>query len=170
MRDWILKGLSRRTLLSGTALAAAGASLIGFARTQPVAAQPGHGGHHAHAGASDHPHTHANMAVGDVDVAKNGFDPSKVLTDWDIGTVTQLPDGRTLRTYEIVAEDRRSRSSLASSFRPGPTTGASPALPCAPQRASAYASSSGTRVRIPTRCISTASIPRVWTACPAPAK
>jgi len=106
MRDWILKGLSRRTLLSGTALAAAGASLIGLARTQPVAAQPGHGGHHAHAGASDHPHTHANMAVGDVDVAKNGFDPSKVLTDWDIGTVTQLPDGRTLRTYEIVAEDK----------------------------------------------------------------
>lgn len=109
MRDWILKSLSRRNLLSAGALAAAGAGAVGLARTQPVAAQtgPGHGGPHAAASPNDGaPHIHANMAVGDVDNERNGFDPSKMLTDWDTGTVSQLPDGRTLRTYEIVAEDK----------------------------------------------------------------
>ncbi len=112
MRDWIRKSLSRRSLLSASALAAAGAGAIGLTRTQPVAAQTGHAGHgghgtHAAASASDTSlHVHANMAIGDVDNAKNGFDPSKMLTDWDTGRVSQLPDGRTLRTFEIVAQDK----------------------------------------------------------------
>jgi manganese oxidase len=113
MRDWIVKSLSRRSLLSASALAAAGAGTIGLTRAQPVAAQTGHTAHaghgtHAAASASDaSPHAaHANMAIGDVDNAKNGFDPTKMLTDWDTGTVSQLPDGRTLRTFEIVAQDK----------------------------------------------------------------
>jgi manganese oxidase len=112
MRDWIRKSLSRRSLLSASALAAAGAGAIGLTRAQPVAAQPGHAGHGGHAthgaaSASDTSlHVHANMAIGDVDNAKNGFDPSKMLTDWDTGRVSQLPDGRTLRTFEIVAQDK----------------------------------------------------------------
>jgi FtsP/CotA-like multicopper oxidase with cupredoxin domain len=48
----------------------------------------------------------AMMTVGDVDSAVNGFDPTDMLTDWDTGTVTTLPDGRTLRTFEMTAEDR----------------------------------------------------------------
>jgi manganese oxidase len=112
MRDWIRKSLSRRSLLSASALAAAGAGAIGLTRAQPVPAQPGHAGHGGHAthgaaSASDTSlHVHANMAIGDVDNAKNGFDPSKMLTDWDTGRVSQLPDGRTLRTFEIVAQDK----------------------------------------------------------------
>ena len=41
-----------------------------------------------------------------VDEVRNGFDTSKLLTDWDTGTISQLPDGRRLRTFEIDAIDK----------------------------------------------------------------
>lgn len=41
--------------------------------------------------------------VGDVDVAKNGFNPTDVLTDFDYGKVSTLPNGQTLREYRINA-------------------------------------------------------------------
>ncbi len=44
--------------------------------------------------------------VGEVDHAANGFDPYALLTDFDTGTVSRLPDGRRLREYEVVAVDR----------------------------------------------------------------
>ena len=110
MRDWILKRLSRRSLLTAGALAATGAGVTGLIPSQPVVAShgAGHGGESTQAAASSNgsPHDHANMSVGDVDSGKNGFDPSKLLTDWDTGTVSQLPDGRTLRTFQIVGEDK----------------------------------------------------------------
>ena len=46
------------------------------------------------------------ITVGDVDSARNGFDPTSLLTDWDTGIVSSLPDGRTLRTFEIIGEDK----------------------------------------------------------------
>jgi FtsP/CotA-like multicopper oxidase with cupredoxin domain len=46
------------------------------------------------------------MAVGEVDHAANGFNPTEVLTDFDYGKVSTLPDGQTLREYEIVAYNR----------------------------------------------------------------
>ena len=101
MRDWIRNSLSRRNLLSASALAAAGAGLATLTRTQPVAAQSGHGDHGTRtaASASDaKSHAHGN--------AKNGFDPSSMLTDWETGTLSQLPDGRQLRTYEVTGEDK----------------------------------------------------------------
>ena len=110
MRDWILQKLSRRGLLSSGALAAAGASLATMVKNQPALAQMGHSAHAATSTAptpAATPHAHGNMiSMGDVDNAQNGFDPSKMLTDWNTGTVSQLPDGRVLRTFEIVAEDK----------------------------------------------------------------
>jgi FtsP/CotA-like multicopper oxidase with cupredoxin domain len=44
--------------------------------------------------------------VGEVNHANNGFDPLQMLVNWDYGRVSTLPDGRTLREYEIVAFDR----------------------------------------------------------------
>lgn len=41
--------------------------------------------------------------VGDVDVARNGFDPTAILTDFDYGAVSTLPNGQTLREYRINA-------------------------------------------------------------------
>lgn len=48
----------------------------------------------------------AMITIGDVDNAANGFDPIAMLTDWDTGTTERSPDGRTLRTFEVTAEDK----------------------------------------------------------------
>ena len=121
--------------------------------------------------ASDHRRAHGAMiTVGEVDNARNGFDPTAMLTDWDTGTVSTLARrahaadlrGRRPRT-------RRSRSRRASCSRPGPTTAACPARRCAPPKATGCGSSSGTTARTRIRCISTASMRRAWTAFRAPA-
>jgi FtsP/CotA-like multicopper oxidase with cupredoxin domain len=50
---------------------------------------------------------HGNMTmVGLVDHDRNGFNPTDILTDWEIGQTELLPDGRTLRTFEVEAVDR----------------------------------------------------------------
>jgi FtsP/CotA-like multicopper oxidase with cupredoxin domain len=49
---------------------------------------------------------HGNMVEGDVDPEVNGFDPMRILTDFDYGTVRRLPDGRMLREYHIAAFDK----------------------------------------------------------------
>ncbi len=46
------------------------------------------------------------MTVGLVDHARNGFDPTPLLTTWETGTTALLPDGRTLRSFEIEAVDK----------------------------------------------------------------
>jgi FtsP/CotA-like multicopper oxidase with cupredoxin domain len=48
----------------------------------------------------------ANMVVGSVDHARNGFDPLAVLTDFDGGEVSRDRSGRTVREYEFVALPR----------------------------------------------------------------
>jgi FtsP/CotA-like multicopper oxidase with cupredoxin domain len=61
------------------------------------------------AGSADHAthRAHGGMAtVGEVDHARNGFDPHTVLTTWETGTLKTDPDGRTVREFEIVAEDK----------------------------------------------------------------
>lgn len=51
--------------------------------------------------------THGGMVtVGEVDDAQNGFDPHTILTDWDTGTLTTDPDGRSVREFAITAEDK----------------------------------------------------------------
>ncbi|HMK09836.1 MAG TPA: multicopper oxidase domain-containing protein, partial [Anaerolineales bacterium] len=56
-----------------------------------------HGGHGDHGGAG---------TVGEVDPLRNGFDPHAMLQDWDFGQTSELPGGRTLREYRIVAVDK----------------------------------------------------------------
>jgi FtsP/CotA-like multicopper oxidase with cupredoxin domain len=83
--------LSRRGLLKGSTAAGLGA-LFGAGQ--------------ARASSSHHGPSGRMTTVGRVDSARNGFDPHAMLTDWDTGTVSTLPDGRTLRHYEITAEDK----------------------------------------------------------------
>ena len=54
--------------------------------------QGGQGGH------GDLPGT-----VGEVDHEKNGFNPTDILTDFDYGEVSTLPNGQTLREFKIIA-------------------------------------------------------------------
>ncbi len=51
-------------------------------------------------------HDGGMMTVGEVDAVRNGFDPLEMLTDWDTGTTSRLPDGRLLREFQMVAVDK----------------------------------------------------------------
>ena len=46
------------------------------------------------------------ITIGDVDYSRNGFDPTSMLTQWETGEVSMLPDGRKLRSFEVTAEDK----------------------------------------------------------------
>lgn len=101
--------LRRRSLLMGGLAAAGGTAICTSAALGQQ--QASHVGHAAPSGAAGQEPMlamghGAMMTVGEVDSAVNGFDPTEMLTDWDTGTVSTLPDGRTLRTFEMTAEDR----------------------------------------------------------------
>jgi FtsP/CotA-like multicopper oxidase with cupredoxin domain len=57
-------------------------------------------------------HDHAAMAhgngmlMGTVDHERNLFDPMQMLVDWDYGKISTLPNGQTLREYNVFAADR----------------------------------------------------------------
>src|SRR5215204_3569367 len=107
MRSWLPYRISRRGVLSAGMAAGSGSLLAGLASRRHAIAQGVHGEHTPGTLAvGTHPAHGEMITVGDVDNARNGFDPSAMLTDWDTGTVSQLSDGRTLRTYEVVGEDK----------------------------------------------------------------
>jgi FtsP/CotA-like multicopper oxidase with cupredoxin domain len=99
------KKLSRREFLKAGALGVAGTFGIAAAG-QLAGSKPirGHhlGGDHPH---GDGPHGMANV-VGEVDHAKNGFNPTELLTDFDYGNVSTMANGQTLREYWIVAANK----------------------------------------------------------------
>ncbi len=103
MNGWWKGSVSRRLLLSGGAIL--GGSQV-IRHLAPTA--------NAQTARVDHPKSprsaHGNhdgmITPGNVNYARNGFDPHDILTDWDTGVVSKLPDGRTLREFEITAEDK----------------------------------------------------------------
>ncbi|WP_238703525.1 MULTISPECIES: multicopper oxidase domain-containing protein [unclassified Arthrobacter] len=123
------KLLSRRSMISG---AAALAAVPAFSSLVPLEAQTGgtgpHSGHGTPAqstargestggpaaattppaaGATSMSHAgHAGFAGGSVPVGRAGIDPTAILRDFDRGKTSTLPDGRTLREWDIVAVDK----------------------------------------------------------------
>ena len=105
------------------------------------------------------------MTVGVVDHARNGCDPTPMLTDWLRGTTSTLPEGRTLRTFEIEAVDKENEIAPGIFFPawtfngrvPGPALRATEG-----ERLRIVFTNSGSH-RIPS--ISTASMPRGWMGC-----
>lgn len=99
-----MEKLSRRKVLAGGGLAAASLPLAHalipheaiHGGADALAASNGHGGHDGagHRG-----------AVGAVDPDLNGFDPAQVVRDFDRGR-THREGGRTVREWDIVAEDK----------------------------------------------------------------
>ncbi len=102
MNGWWKGSVSRRLVL-------AGGTLLGGSQIARLVA-PAARAHHTpgqHSSAPSAHDMHDGMTTpGAVDHARNGFDPHDILTDWDRGTVSQMPDGRVLREYEIVAQDK----------------------------------------------------------------
>lgn len=114
MRRWLPFDLDRRSFLGGGLLAAVGAAVSARETLGQSEASQSHANHGATsatpANAASMPHhstAHGAMiTVGDVDSTRNGFDPTAMLTDWDTGRVSTLPDGRRLRSYELTAVDK----------------------------------------------------------------
>lgn len=109
--------LARRDLLRasiGSLASLVGAAMMGqTVKSQTGEATSEHGADHVVAQVTQTTTTDhnaaghgANLLVGEVNHLNNGFDPLQLLVDWDYGQVSTLPDGRTLREYEIVAFDR----------------------------------------------------------------
>lgn len=98
--DGAATGISRRDLLRAGALGVAGLAAAGGAAVAGAQGpkQAGGGARTGHAGHD------AMLTVGDI--TPGGFDPTAYLTEFDEGRRSRLPDGRTLREYEMVAVDR----------------------------------------------------------------
>jgi FtsP/CotA-like multicopper oxidase with cupredoxin domain len=106
--DWFRGRWSRRTILAA-GMAAAGGAAVSAAGASGEANESGSeaGKSHKTMGGTGHGSNHgAMMTVGEVDEARNGYDTSKLLTTWDTGTVSKLPDGRTLRSFVMEAVDK----------------------------------------------------------------
>ncbi|AXO12877.1 MULTISPECIES: multicopper oxidase domain-containing protein [Thalassospira] len=114
MRRWLPVVLNRRRFLGAGIIATAGATLAAretLGQSDTSQGTKNHDGDRLGSGNMSEMPGHATnhgtmMTVGDVDEVRNGFDTSKLLTDWDTGTISQLPDGRRLRTFEIDAIDK----------------------------------------------------------------
>jgi len=97
--------LDRRNLLSRGLVLAGGSALSGLGVAKANAASDGE-----KTGADPKAHRMSdNMGmgtIGNVGTDINGFDATEMLTDWDVGVVSQDDDGRTVRTYTIDAIDK----------------------------------------------------------------
>jgi manganese oxidase len=101
--SWFRPLMSRRQLLASSIAIGGSTAALAQAVQSPRSGDRSHAESH---GSSMHA-AHGDMVtVGRVDDAKNGFDPMRILTDWSTGTVTMLPTGQRLRTFEIWAEDK----------------------------------------------------------------
>jgi FtsP/CotA-like multicopper oxidase with cupredoxin domain len=82
-------------------IGAVGAGALGMSLDRPsrllATGASGHGGHGADA---------MPGLVGEVNHERNGFDPTELLTDFDGGRVSMLPNGQTLREYTVIARNQ----------------------------------------------------------------
>ena len=101
MLDWRTRPVSRRTALgAAVALGTAGIGAATEARAQATGAGgTSHSGGHGTAGGD-------NRLVGTVDHERNGFDPDRILTDFDYGELKAGPDGRMVREWVVTAIDK----------------------------------------------------------------
>ncbi len=108
MLKWAQTNLSRRRLLGG-GIATIGASAICTSSAPAQDTHAHHGGATPNVDATIPAHRSAHgamMTVGAVDNERNGFDPTAMLTDWYTGIVSELPDGRKERSFEITVEEK----------------------------------------------------------------
>ena len=117
--------LTRRGLLGAAAAGAGALAVVNGATGRGTSGEPT-----PEDLARQYPHGPLHSgARGHVDPTVNGFDPDAILTDFDPGTVTRLPGGRALRTWEVVAQEREIQVAPGVSFSawtyngrvPGPT-------------------------------------------------
>ncbi|MEO3435352.1 multicopper oxidase domain-containing protein [Inquilinus sp. CAU 1745] len=110
MKSFFQRPITRRLMFAG------GAALGGVQAVRAAFGADAGASHGAHGGGvrngmppiDETVHaTHDGMiTVGEVDSARNGFDPHEILTDWDRGRLVRDADGRVAREFDILAEDK----------------------------------------------------------------
>lgn len=100
---------SRRDFIKlsvGATLSAAGAAALASCSPAPRATMPTPDPH-GHAAYKHEAADPTGMAMpgyeGEVDHEENGFNPTAILTDFDYGKISTLPNGQTLREYDVFA-------------------------------------------------------------------
>ena len=100
MNDKLRDFISRRNFLRfglGSAAGLVGSVAVGKAFQQEPTPPSAH--NHTAGG-------HGNgMLMGAVDHERNLFDPMQMLVDWDYGKISTLPNGQTLREYNVFSAD-----------------------------------------------------------------
>ena len=130
------KKMSRRKLLGTAATATAALPLLHetvphqVVHDQVARAAGDEHGAHGGGGVGSQAHKGAGHrgTVGQVNPRVNGFDPHEILRDYERGTIVR-EGGRTIRQFELVAEDREIEVALGVKFAawayngrvPGPT-------------------------------------------------
>jgi len=94
-REFLQLGIGGAAGLVGTGILASAL----FAPPSATAQGPQPPPEHAH-------HMDMPGVEGEVDHVANGFNPSDILTDFDYGKVSALPNGQTLREYNFFAGDK----------------------------------------------------------------
>ena len=167
-RRGALAGFSRRKVLSSLAAsvgaAAAGLGHFGGSGTATAADDMAGMDHASNGGAAGHSGHAGFTAGGAVDHVANGFDPSLIVRDFDWGSESKLPDGRTLREWELFAVDKEIEIAPGVRYAAWTFNGRIPGPTLRAARATSSASASPTAASTRTRCTSTASTPRRWTA------
>jgi FtsP/CotA-like multicopper oxidase with cupredoxin domain len=113
-----IPGFNRRKFLGQ-------ATIVPLAAATSASAQEA-GGHSSHGAAT---HDGNNLVMGEVDHVKNGFDPHKILTDFDAGMVSTDAQGRRIREWTVTAIDQEFEVAPGVTFAgwtyngrvPGPT-------------------------------------------------
>jgi len=106
MKSLFSKITNRRNLLTGGAALASGSALAALGVNRRASAQTSSAPTYAKP-AMQSMGSHGEMVtVGDVGTDINSFDAGELLTDWETGTVEIGPDGQTIRTFVVEAEDR----------------------------------------------------------------
>lgn len=106
MKTLFSKITNRRNLLTGGAAMAGGSALAALGINRGVSAQTSTTPAYTKP-AMQSMGSHGEMVtVGDVGTDINSFDAGELLTDWETGTVEIGPDGQTIRTFVVEAEDR----------------------------------------------------------------
>jgi FtsP/CotA-like multicopper oxidase with cupredoxin domain len=108
--------LTRRRLLAGSAVASVPAIAALHEAIPHQGLHRALGGHEDAVAATQHAHGGPGAAAaglemhngfaGTVDHKANGFNPSDIVRDFDYGTTSRLPDGRVLREWTLVAQDK----------------------------------------------------------------
>jgi manganese oxidase len=106
-------------------------NFLGQASVVPLAAATSASAQEAtsHAGHGTTAHDGNNVVMGEVDHAKNGFDPHQILIDFDAGSVSTDAQGRKVREWTVTAADHEFEVAPGVTFAgwtyngrvPGPT-------------------------------------------------